>query len=400
MLLCAPYLHAQSSRSYYVSPQGNDANPGSESQPFRTIQRAANLVNPGDSVIVEDGIYTGVGSGCGSSGRAMVCLTRGGATGSLVVFKARHPGGAKLDGQNNTATEGFHFDSGASFIQIEGFEIYGMGNAAGSASGIDMYGGGRDSVILNNHIHGIGHLCTGTNNGQVGVFIQQPRVRVERNRLHDIGRFVSGENGCSVSYPASRDHGIYVNGSTQGSAIPGGHNALIANNIFYSHTRGWAIQVYPGTISGLSVLHNTFASPNPYQDGHIILGANTTDARIINNIFYNPRRAAINYYTGTETRLQITHNVVFNAVMVNSTPPGTVDFSANQIADPLMVRPGADPHDFHLTAASTAINAATNLPEITVDHEGSPRNQGAADIGAYEFSGVAPSAPANLRVVP
>ncbi len=43
---------------YYVSPSGNDINPGTEASPFRNIQRAADIVNPGDTVIVKDGTYS------------------------------------------------------------------------------------------------------------------------------------------------------------------------------------------------------------------------------------------------------------------------------------------------------------------------------------------------------
>ena len=45
--------------TYYVATSGSDSNTGSQAQPFLTIQRAANLVNPGDTVVVADGIYTG-----------------------------------------------------------------------------------------------------------------------------------------------------------------------------------------------------------------------------------------------------------------------------------------------------------------------------------------------------
>src|SRR5215475_1351116 len=44
--------------TFYVSPTGLDSNPGTEDQPFRTIQMAADVVNPGNTVIVEDGAYT------------------------------------------------------------------------------------------------------------------------------------------------------------------------------------------------------------------------------------------------------------------------------------------------------------------------------------------------------
>ncbi|HEV2664237.1 MAG TPA: hypothetical protein VG324_04965, partial [Blastocatellia bacterium] len=40
-------------RAYHVSPTGSDSDPGSEARPFRTIQRAADSIKPGDTVIVD-----------------------------------------------------------------------------------------------------------------------------------------------------------------------------------------------------------------------------------------------------------------------------------------------------------------------------------------------------------
>src|SRR4051812_11382660 len=41
----------------YVSTGGSDAAPGTLSQPLRTIQAAANLAQPGDTVLVRGGVY-------------------------------------------------------------------------------------------------------------------------------------------------------------------------------------------------------------------------------------------------------------------------------------------------------------------------------------------------------
>ena len=41
----------------YVAPGGNDANPGTRTAPFRTIQHAANLAQPGDVITVDAGVY-------------------------------------------------------------------------------------------------------------------------------------------------------------------------------------------------------------------------------------------------------------------------------------------------------------------------------------------------------
>jgi alpha-N-arabinofuranosidase len=42
---------------YHVSVQGDNANPGSPAKPFRTIQFAADLAQPGDTITVHEGVY-------------------------------------------------------------------------------------------------------------------------------------------------------------------------------------------------------------------------------------------------------------------------------------------------------------------------------------------------------
>lgn len=54
LLLCASSLFA---KEYHVSPTGNDAASGDLATPFRTINRAAQLALPGDTVTVHQGIY-------------------------------------------------------------------------------------------------------------------------------------------------------------------------------------------------------------------------------------------------------------------------------------------------------------------------------------------------------
>ena len=45
--------------TYYVSNQGSDSQDGSTGTPWATLQRAANIVSPGDTVIVRAGTYAG-----------------------------------------------------------------------------------------------------------------------------------------------------------------------------------------------------------------------------------------------------------------------------------------------------------------------------------------------------
>ena len=43
--------------TYYVATSGNDVNPGSQSQPWKTIQKAAAVMHAGDTVLIHAGTY-------------------------------------------------------------------------------------------------------------------------------------------------------------------------------------------------------------------------------------------------------------------------------------------------------------------------------------------------------
>ena len=385
LVMCAIAAPRADAATWYVAPAGNDSNAGTESAPFRTIQRAANVVNPGDTVIVEDGTYTGIGTGtsCASSSRPVVCLSRGGTSSAWVTFKARNKHGAKVDGANNASTHGFRFLSTANYVRIEGFDIFGMGNTTAGSSGIVIYSGGHHVVIADNRIHDIGRLCTDHVYGMNGIFVQNAYVTIERNMIYDIGRFAPGQNGCSPSSSnyQNHDHGIYVNGKNDGSA-PGAREVTIVNNRFIAIERGWPIQLYPDPVAALRVLHNTFTGANPYRTGHIILAANTSGARIQNNIFQEPTTAAINFSAGTHTDLVIGNNLTSGPI--STTKPSGVTFSSNiEYADAQL-----DPETAATLSSSPAIDKGVTLSTVVTDHLKRPRPAGASsDIGADEPGG-------------
>jgi hypothetical protein len=57
LILMALTFSLISAREYHVSIKGNDKNNGSDTKPFRTISFASKQANPGDKIIVHEGIY-------------------------------------------------------------------------------------------------------------------------------------------------------------------------------------------------------------------------------------------------------------------------------------------------------------------------------------------------------
>jgi hypothetical protein len=361
----------------FVAPGGSDANPGTSAAPFRTIQKAADVVNPGQVVVVRDGVYTQ--PGCG---RALVCVNRGGASGALVTFKAEHRWGAKLDG-GASVSDGIVVS--ADFVRIEGFDISRVANPTGSSSGIELYEGGSDSQIVANNIHDIGRICTQTTNGEVGIYVERDRVSIERNYLHNIGRLAPGEAGCA--YPADytgwqiHDHGIYLN------AGGGTRNTItIRNNIFATFQRGWAVQIYRGAVNNLALTNNTLAYGNPYRDNTLVVvyDMNLTNTNIRDNIFYDPTGGKTISMGGAlaMTNTVIANNLTTGTAMTDTPPPANLTLDPNQTAtNPQFVNPQTD---YHLQPGSPAIDTGTPLSPTTA-YDGTPRPQSNGwDIGAYE----------------
>jgi hypothetical protein len=219
------------------------------------------------------------------------------------------------------------------------------------------------------------------------VFVQQPNMVIENNLIHDIGRFFPGENGCSYSGGftgyQTLDHGIYLNGGS-----PGADNTIIRNNIFYNTRHGWAVQFYPGSLSNIQVLNNTFAFGNPNKNyTHIVLDVVVSGgSTIANNIFYNPEGGRTIEAVGFSGSITIANNITTGTAMTDrSSTPSGMTLSGNQLGtNPLFVN--ALGFDFRLQASSPAIDAGLLLSLVTIDFDGRPRPAGARhDIGAYEF---------------
>jgi len=94
LLIAGLIASAPKAAELYVSPAGNDSNPGTREKPLETIQRAAEVAKAGDVCLVGRGTY-----------RETVKLSESGEEGRMICFRAEPGEKVVLDGTEPIAGE-------------------------------------------------------------------------------------------------------------------------------------------------------------------------------------------------------------------------------------------------------------------------------------------------------
>jgi hypothetical protein len=141
-------LVAQEGATYYVSSTGSDSNPGTLSQPWLTIQHAANTARAGATVYVFGGVYN-----------ESVNFPRSGTARARITFESYPGQTAIIDGTGLTPSgiQGLINITNQSYLTIRGFEVrdYTTDQASVTPTGIWITGYGTGVKILNNRVHNI-----------------------------------------------------------------------------------------------------------------------------------------------------------------------------------------------------------------------------------------------------
>jgi parallel beta-helix repeat protein len=107
---------AHAATTWYVSPNGNDSDGLSPQTAFRTPQQAADVVDPGDTVLIMDGVYAS------GPNQNSLNIERSGTADAPITFKAAPGAKPVLKVQ---AWEGVGV-RGSSYIVIEGLTVEGV----------------------------------------------------------------------------------------------------------------------------------------------------------------------------------------------------------------------------------------------------------------------------------
>ena len=238
------------------SPTGSDTAAGTSAAPWKTLQHAANVVGPGDSVTARVGNYVGFD------------LDTSGTAAAPIEFDADP--GVLINQPNPVRTQyGINLED-ASHIVIDGFSVTGMPQAGVRSVGFD--GSDFASFVTIRNVHSY-------NNGEWGIFTGFVNdLLIENN----------------VTSGSVDEHGIYVSNS--------GDRPVIRNNISFNnhgngiHMNGDLSQGGDGIIIGRDRERQHHLQQRHVGGGSGINMDGVQNSRIENNLIYGNHASGISLY--------------------------------------------------------------------------------------------------------
>ncbi|MBX3029583.1 MAG: right-handed parallel beta-helix repeat-containing protein [Chloroflexi bacterium] len=255
-----PSPSADPSGSLYVSTDGDDKNPGTSTLPFRTIQKAANVVQAGGTILVRPGRYVGF------------TISRSGTSAEPIVIRAAS-GRPIIDGALGAGRLDVVKVNGAHDIRIQGFEIRGAQGGDYSGAGIRTENGASriviaDNVIVENHSYGINsHSSTD--------------ITIRDNDIHHNETGVHINRGGAGTRILDNDihHNVYMVRNTPKSV--NGHDDTGAIGIAFVRSTG------PTLASGNRIWGNRAASYDYEWDGSAFEIYGASNVTITDNVAWD-----------------------------------------------------------------------------------------------------------------
>ena len=313
-VLLPPRLPPSTGAIYYVSVAGSDANPGTEEQPWRTVQHAVDSLDPGERAFVRAGTYNenvlyDPPAGRGHYGTWLAPITVQNYPGEQPVLQP-----AETNPSYPLRMKGAYF-------RFRGFVIEHA--PPGRVERVNVYVTAASNGVHAHHIELSGCEVRNAESAS-GMFIDS-----RAHHIQILGNYVHDNN--EVGY---QHQGIYLESD----------DSLIANNVTYNHTNGFGIQVRTDRDTGPSrvlIVNNTTAH-NSYAG--IVIEHTAIDTKIVNNISaFNGGSGILGYWSGPEgdpigPGNEAWNNMAFlNSSNFRNDRPGIIDFHDNVVANPLFV---------------------------------------------------------------
>jgi hypothetical protein len=422
-ILCSQaHVFADGAR-FYVSPSGNDANPGTLERPWRTIGKAAASLAAGDTVLVRAGTY-----------RERVLPQNSGRPDAYISFTAYPDEQPLLDGKGIAVPkdEGLFTLTDLSYVRVSGFrivnskeagiladrsahiEIRGNRTLRTGCSGIGIWncreiivggnevelscaGGWQEAISIGNTA---GFVVRGNtvHNGppeyrKEGICAKDGSSggRISENTVYEVrgaGIYVDAWDKHTFDIQVFRNavHDVRKGNGVALASEMGGllERIRIYNNLSWDNdycgiavTSNGDSAVHP--IRGVWILNNTLwrNGRDPWGGGIVIDNPAAESLVIRNNLC--SRNLTFEIAAAGHPAAVIDHNLLDGAHDDPDERPGTATVrSEPRFAD-------ASRADFRLQPGSPAMDAGSALDAPAEDFAGNPRPRGVGiDIGAFE----------------
>jgi parallel beta-helix repeat protein len=187
--------------NYYISPNGNDGNPGTIDKPFKSLDKIIDVVKPGDLVYVRGGVY---GPTTRSKGTGAYFTGKNGSLGKLIRFWA-YPGEKPiLDCKSITPVGGgVGMRFVVNFWHVKGIEVR---NVYQGTSGTDNAG-----IAIKNCNNCIFEELVVHDNGGIGMAIGG---KTSNNLILNCDLYKNYDkytfNSSGVAYPGGNADGLHI----------------------------------------------------------------------------------------------------------------------------------------------------------------------------------------------
>ena len=218
----------------YAAPRGSDGSRGTRARPFRTVQRLADSLRPGQTGCLRGGLYADTDDGY------VLKVERGGRRSAPVRIRSFPGERARLAGR-------IWVPEGSNNVVLSHLAV------TGSPGEITFKVYAQNVVVARNNITNrrLGKSCLLL--GSTSGYGQAVRPIVRGNRFHDCGRPEDGNLG----------HGIYAQNVVGGT---------ISGNVFWN-IQAYAIQFYPYA-QRTRFANNVIDGGSPSVRGGILFGGN------------------------------------------------------------------------------------------------------------------------------
>ncbi|MEO1432272.1 MAG: right-handed parallel beta-helix repeat-containing protein [Cyanobacteria bacterium J06633_8] len=339
----SPIPQSGGGKFYYVSPSGNDNNPGSQNQPWKSINYAVSEdspIAPGDTILVQPGTYT-----------ELISLGKSGTDSQRITLKAngdvtlRDPnpnsggfpeGVIQSPGQSNWVIDGFRIENtswagislrDAKNMTVQNNETYETGSSGIIVLPKTFFGGGEREItssnvkILNNTVERANWKWKGvgdTNGDQEALSIWGvDGFEVANNRMIDGKR-----EGLDLKV-GSRNGLIHGNSITSQALITGTYDGFRGGPAIYvdgNRADSFNLDIYNN-----EVFANT-------ADGIVIADevpnvGDVSDIKIYNNVVYGNGRRIENGGRGVAILNNVENVEIVNNTFANNVQGVYVDNS-------------------------------------------------------------------------